>query len=183
MAVVVLTILGVVLTIGTLGIFALCLLPLICLIIPILWAIAVIVEQANIALVVENLGIIDAIKRGWQVVWDNIGNMIVMSLILILGVSLIGGAIIGLPLLIVAAPAVAGAVTGTTDALRNGLIVSGLLFIVYLPFLLLLSGILRAYTSSAWTLTFLRLTHKPSQNQLEGSGMPLNEEAPPAPSV
>jgi hypothetical protein len=182
-AVVVLTILGVVLTIGTLGIFVLCLLPLICLIIPVLWAIAVIVEQANIALVVENLGIIEAIKRGWQVVWDNIGNMIVMSLILTLGVSLIGGAIIGLPLLIVAAPAVAGAVAGTTDALRNGLIVSGLLFIVYLPFLLLLSGILRAYTSSAWTLTFLRLTHKPSQNQLEGPGMPLNEEAPPAPSV
>jgi hypothetical protein len=179
LAIVVLTILGVVLTIGTLGIFVICLLPLICLFIPVSWAVYVIVEQANIALVVENLGITEAIKRGWQVVLDNIGSMIVMSLILILGVSLIGGAIIGLPLLAVAAPAVAGVVAGTSVAIRNGLIISGLLFIVYLPVLLLLSGILRAYTSSAWTLTYLRLTHKPSPQQLEAPNIPQNLEAPP----
>jgi hypothetical protein len=182
LAVVILTILGVVLTIGTLGIFVLCLLPLICLFVPVAWAVYVIVEQANIALVVENLGITDAIKRGWQVVVDNIGNMIVMSLILILGVSLIGGAIIGLPLLIVAAPAIAGFATGTSDAIRNGLIISGLFFIVYLPFLLLLSGILRAYTSSAWTLTYLRLTRKPAQPQLVVPEVPKNDELPPTQS-
>jgi hypothetical protein len=179
LAVVVLSIIGVVLTIGTLGIFALCLLPLICLIVPVMWAVSVIVEQANVALVVENLSITEAIKRGWQVVLDNIGNMIVMSLILILGVSLIGGAIIGLPFLIVVAPAAAGWVSGTSEAIRNGLIASGLLFIVYLPVLLLLSGILRAYTSSAWTLTYLRLTHKPSPQQLEVPVAPVNYEAPP----
>jgi hypothetical protein len=144
-----------------------------------MWAVSVIVEQANVALVVENLSITEAIKRGWQVVLDNIGNMIVMSLILILGVSLIGGAIIGLPFLIVVAPAAAGWVSGTSEAIRNGLIASGLLFIVYLPVLLLLSGILRAYTSSAWTLTYLRLTHKPSPQQLEVPVAPVNYEAPP----
>jgi hypothetical protein len=180
LAIVILTIFGVVLTIGTLGIFALCLLPLICLIVPVFWAVYVIVEQANIALVVENLGITKAIERGWQVVLDNIGSMIVMSLILILGVSLIGGAIIGLPLLAVAAPAIAGVAIGTSNAIWNGLIVSGIFFIVYLPFLLLLSGVLRAYTTSAWTLTYLRLTHKPAQQQLEVSTIPGNTEAPPA---
>jgi hypothetical protein len=183
LAIVILTILGVVLTIGTLGIFILCLVPLTCLFIPVAWAVSVIVEQANVALVVENLDIIDAIKRGWQVVWDNIGNMIVMSLILLLGVSLIGGAIIGLPLLIVVAPAIAGVAAGTTVAIRNGLIFSGLLFIVYLPVLLLLSGILRAYTSSAWTLTYLRLTHKPSPQQLEVSNLPGNAETLPPQST
>jgi hypothetical protein len=183
LAVVVLTILGVVLTIGTLGIFVLCLLPILCLFIPVAWAIYVIVEQANIALVVENLGITDAIKRGWQVVLDNIGSMIVMSLILILGVSLIGGAIIGLPLIIVSAPAIAGVATGTSEAIRNGLIISGLFFIVYLPVLLLVSGILRAYTSSAWTLTYLRLTRKPSQPQLEVPDMPVTDVMPPTQST
>jgi len=173
-------IIGAILTGLTLGLFLLCLIPVICLIIPIMWAVSVIIEQANVALVVENLSITDAIKRGWQVVWDNIGTMIVMSLILILGVGIIGGIIIGLPLLVVAAPAVIGVTTGTTDAIRNGLIASGLLFIVYLPFLLVLSGILRAYTSSAWTLTFLRVTNKPSQPQLEAPGTPENIETPPA---
>jgi hypothetical protein len=180
LAVVVLVVMGVVLTVGTFGLFALCLLPLICLIVPALWIVYVIVEQANIALVVENLGITDAIKRGWQVFLDNIGNMIVMSIILILGVSLIGGAIIGLPLLVVAAPAVIGVTTGTTEAIRNGLIISGLLFIVYLPVLLVLSGIVRAYNSSAWTLTYLRLTNKPGPKQLEVTSVPENKETPPA---
>lgn len=179
----VLGIIAIVLTIGTLGLFILCLLPIICLLIPVMWAVSVIIEQANVALVVENLSIIEAVKRGWKVVWDNIGTMIVMSLILILGVGIIGGAIIGLPLLVVAAPAVVGVTTGTTEAIRNGLIVSGLLFIVYLPFLLVLSGILRAYTSSAWTLTYLRVTNKPSPPQIEAPSTPENVETPPAQSV
>jgi hypothetical protein len=139
-----------------------------------------VIEQANVALVVENLSITEGIKRGWQVVWANLGTMIVMSLILILGVGLIGGAIIGLPLLVVAAPLVVGVTTGTAEAIRNGLLVSGVFFIIYLPVLLFLSGILRAYTSSAWTLTFLRLTHKPSQQQLEVPSIPENSETPPA---
>jgi hypothetical protein len=132
---------------------------------------------------VENTGIIEAIKRGWQVVWRNIGSMIVMSLILILGVSLVGGIVIGLPLIIVAAPAIAGFAAGTAVAIRNGLIVSGLFFIVYLPFLLILSGILRGYTSSAWTLTYLRLTHKTAQNQLGLPNIPEITEAPRAQSA
>jgi hypothetical protein len=173
-------IIGIILTGLTLGLFLLCLIPVICLIVPVMWAVSVIIEQANVALVVENLSITEAIKRGWKVVWDNIGTMIVMSLILILGVGIVGGIIIGLPLLVVAAPAAIGVATGTAEAIRNGLIVSGLLFIVYLPFLLALSGILRAYTSSAWTLTYLRVTNKPSQPQLEAPGAPENTEIPPA---
>jgi hypothetical protein len=181
--VIVLIVLAVVLTVGTLGLILLCLVPLLCLILPIWWAVVVIVEQANVALVVENLGIIEAIKRGWQVVWSNIGNMILMSLILLVGVSLIGGAIIGLPMLVVAAPAISGAAIGTSDAIRNGLIASGGLFIIYLPFLLLASGILRSYTSSAWTLTFLRLTNKPIKNQVEVPSEPENNSAPLMPSA
>lgn len=180
---VVLLILGIVFSVVTLGVGLLCLLPLICLLIPAWWVVTVLIEQVNVALVVENLSIGDAIKRGWQVVRDNLGSMIVMSLILILGVSLIGGAVIGLPLLIVAAPAVVGVTNGTTEAIRNGLIVSGLLFIVYLPVLLLLSGLLRAYLSSSWTLTYLRLTTKPSQPLIEASGVPEDIGTPPAQAI
>ncbi|HEX9092301.1 MAG TPA: hypothetical protein VF831_12470 [Anaerolineales bacterium] len=179
-AVVILGLLAIILTIGTIGIFLICLIPLLCLIVPIMWFISIIVEQANVALVVENLSITQAIERGWKVVRDNIGNMIVMGLILIVGVSLIGGFIIGLPLLIVAIPAVAGIATGTSDAVRNGLILSGLFFIIYLPFLLLFSGILRAYISSAWTLTYLRLTNKPMPQPVAAA---LPPEAPMAPEI
>jgi hypothetical protein len=172
-------VLGIILTIGTLGIFLVCLIPLLCLLVPVMWVVSVIIEQANVALVVENLSITEAIKRGWQVAWNNIVTMLVMSLILILGASIIGGVLIGLPLLVVAAPAAVGAATGTTEAIRNGLLVSGLLFIVYLPVLLLLSGILQSYISSAWTLTYLRLTTKPLQPQVVASVAPETYETPP----
>jgi hypothetical protein len=182
-AILVIFISGAILTGLTLGLFVFCLIPIICLLVPVMWAVSVVIEQANVALVVENLGIIEAINRGWRVVRDNIGNMILMSLILILGIGFIGGAIIGLPLLIVSAPAFVGIAAGTTEALRNGMLVSGLLFLVYLPVLLLLSGILRAYTSSAWTLTYLRLTTKPSQSLVDKSSTVEDLSLPPAQNI
>jgi hypothetical protein len=174
---------GAILTGLTLGLFAFCLIPMTCLLIPVMWAVYVVIEQANIALVVENLSITRAISRGWEVVRNNIGNMIVMSLILLLGVGLIGGAVIGLPLLIVATPAMVGFASGTTDAITNGMIISGIFFIVYLPLLLLFSGILKAYTTSAWTLTYLRLTTKPALSIIEAPDLPEDIETPPVQSI
>ena len=37
---------------------------------------------------------------------------------------------------------------------------AALCFVAYLPVLILLNGVLRAYIESAWTLTYLRLTGK-----------------------
>ena len=183
LAVMVLVVFSAILVGVTLGIFLVCLIPLMCLIIPVMWAVYVVIEQANVALVVENLGITQAISRGWQVVWQNVGSMFVMSLVLMLAVGLIGGLIIGLPFLVVAAPVFIGYATGTTEAIWNGWIISGLCFLGYLPFLLLLSGILRAYTTSAWTLTFTNLTHRPSQSIIEAPDLTQEMVPPPAPSL
>jgi len=136
----------------------LCLIPLICVLIPIGWFISVLTEQANIAIVTENLGLIDGLKRGYQVLTTNLGPMIVMWLILGLGVSLIGGLIIGLPIILIVGPAVIGAISGTDRALGGGLLVTGLCFVAYLPVLIVLNGVLQSYIRSAWTLTYLRLT-------------------------
>jgi len=145
-------------SIMTLGIGAICLLPFVCLLVPLGWFIQVILEEANVALVVEDTGIMDALRRGWAVVKTNLGPIILMALILILGVGLIGGAIIGLPIGVIVLPALGGVMMGGQGALRGGVIIAGLCFVAYLPVLLILSGILRAYTSAAWTLTYLRLT-------------------------
>jgi hypothetical protein len=182
-AVLILAFLGIVLSIGTLGIFLVCLIPLLCLLIPVAWLVSIIIEQANVALVVENLDIIEAIKKGWHVFINNIGSMLVMGLVLILGVTIIGGFIIGLPLLAIAAPAALGITTGVLENIRNGIILSTVLFLVYLPFLLLFSGILRSYTTSAWTLTYLKLTAPPAMPlPVETPSSQTSEGAPPAPT-
>jgi hypothetical protein len=145
-------------SIVTLGIGLICLLPLFCLLIPLSWFLMIVIEQANIAIVVENLGIMDGLRRGWEVVRANLGPMILMGLILILGVGLIGGAIIGLPLFLVVIPSALGMAAQTEGSAIAGLAITGLCVAAYLPVVLILNGILTSYTESAWTLTFLRLT-------------------------
>lgn len=152
--------LGILATVVTFGIFLICAIPLICLAVPIGWLIGVWIEQANIAIVVENLGIIAGLKRGWQVFIDNLGTMIVMGLILVIGVGLIGGIIIALPLFLIVIPALVGTVVSSQTALYSGVIIAGLCLVIYLPVLIVLGGILKAYIESAWTLTYLRLTGK-----------------------
>lgn len=151
-------ILGMAGTVFTLGLALLCLIPLLCLVIPLSWLLFVLVEQANIAIVVENTGVVEGWRRGWQVFKDNLGTMIVMGLILYLGVALIGGLIIGFPVLLFVLPALAAGLLGGESAFGSGLLVAGLCFVMYLPVWIVLNGILMGYIESAWTLTYLRLT-------------------------
>lgn len=145
-------------TVLTLGLGLICLIPLLCLIVPLSWLLFVLIEQANIAIVVENKGVIDGWRRGWQVFKDNLGTMIVMGLILYVGVALIGGLIIGIPVMLIIFPALLAGLLGGENAFGSGLLVAGLCFVLYLPVLILLNGILTGYIESAWTLTYLRLT-------------------------
>ena len=149
----------------TLGLALICLLPLCCVLIPVFWVLTTFVEMANVAVIVEDLSIIDGLKRGWQVFRDNIGEMIVMGLVLVLG-GMIVSMLIALPLILTVIPLMLGimaAVFGDTEALAaGGVIVSGLCCAAYLPVLIVVSGIIRAYIGSAWTLTYLRLTRGPA---------------------
>jgi hypothetical protein len=175
---------GILGTIVTLGLFLICLIPLICLLVPVAWFVSVIVEQAINAIVIENLGVTAGLKRGWEVVKTNLGTMIVMALILFLGVGVIGGFIIGLPIVLIVAPAAIGMIAGGSRATGGGLLVSALCFVVYLPVLLAASGILNGYTGSAWTLTFMRLTGRQAYSEPQILPPAPSEPAlePPAPS-
>jgi hypothetical protein len=164
-------------SIVTLGLLLVCAIPLICLIIPIAAAIGVIIDQATIAIVVEDLGVLDGLRRGWEVVRGNLGPMVVMWLILSLGIAMIGGLIIALPMIIVFGPLFIALISGGDQALQTGLIVSGICFLGYLPFLIVLSGILNSYIRSGWTLTFLRLT-RPASPEPEPLPEPLPEPSP-----
>jgi hypothetical protein len=149
-------------TVVTLGLGLVCLIPTLCLLVPLGWLVNIFLEQANIAIVVEDLGIMDGLQRGWQVFRENIGMLIVMGLILVLGVGLIGGFIIGLPVVFFIGPAVFGAIAGTQQALQGGIAIAVLCLVAYIPVAIVLNGILQSYIRSAWTLTYLRLTSQPA---------------------
>ncbi len=146
----------------TLGIGLLCLVPLICLLIPIGWLVSVLFEQVNIAIVVEDLNILDGLKRSWEILRDNIGNLIIMGLILLLGGGLIS-VILALPMISIGLPLIVGMMrsvnTGSDFFLSGGIIASALCCAAYVPVLVILRGILQAFIKTAWTLTYLDITH------------------------
>lgn len=143
----------------TAGIGFLCVIPLICILIPVLWLLSVVIEQANAAIVIDNLGIGDGLRKGWEVVRTNIGPIILLTLILFIGSGIIGF-IIAIPIIAAVLPLIFGAASNNTNPMWITLICCA----AYFPVLLLLSGILNAYVQSVWTLTYMRLTAKPQDN-------------------
>lgn len=163
-------------TVATFGIGLICLIPLICLLVPVGWLVKIVVQQANIAVVVEDANILEGIQRGWDVFRANLGNLVLMSLILGIGGAIIGF-IIALPILLIIVPAaISATVSGIAEselAFGGSLVVGGLCLLTYIPVLILLGGVLQAYFQSAWTLTYLRLT----ASSTESETAPLLEES------
>jgi hypothetical protein len=143
----------------TAGVALLCLLPLICLLIPLGFAVGIIIEQANRAIVLENLGIFGGLKRSWEISRANVGPLIIMGLILF-GISLVLGIVIALPIFIVVFPTIFAFAIGEGQSFTP-LYVALACICLYAPVSWILNGILNTFTQSAWTLTYLRLIQKP----------------------
>jgi len=162
----------------TLGLALICLLPLLCVLVPIIWFISTFVEMANVAIVVDDLSVTEGIQRGWTVFKDNLGNMAVMALVLTLG-GMVVGMILAFPLMLAMAPITFGLLSlffGDAGGFPiGGIILSSLCVVAYLPVLIVVGGIVRAYILSAWTLTYLRLTREDI-----GDLEPLPEPEPPS---
>lgn len=160
LAIVVIILFVMTITVMTLGLGLLCLIPIIFLLLPVFWGFAVILKQAIISIVIEDHSLSSAIQVGWKLFWANLREMISMTLILDLGLTLIVGILLVIPMLLIFVLSLIGLLINTTESAWIGLIVSLLAGLIYLPVLILLTGILRTYTLTAWTLTFLRLRSK-----------------------
>ena len=143
----------------TAGIGLICVLPLICILIPLLWALSVVIEQANAAIVIDNLGIGDGLRKGWDIVRANVGPIILLALIIFIGSGVIGF-IIAIPIIAAIFPLIFSAASNNA----NPAWITVVCCAVYFPILILLSGILNAYVQSVWALTYMRLTAKPPQD-------------------
>lgn len=159
----------------TAGIGFICLLPLICLLVPVSLIIGVVIEQANNAMVLEDLGILDGLRRGWEVFKSNFGAIIIMAIILaVIGFAV--GLVVAIPILLVVLPATFAFVVGNEQS-TTPLALIGVCICLYLPIALVLQGIMVAYIQSAWTLTYMRLTGKAGD-----SGQPrLDDNRPVGP--
>ena len=134
----------------------------VCLLVPVLFVVGMIIRQAENAIVLENLPVMPAISRGWDVFKANLGPIILMAIILaVLGI--VAGFVIAIPVLAIVIPAAISFAVGNAQN-YTPMIFAGICLCLYIPVAWLLNGILTAYTESAWTLTYMRLTAKPQDN-------------------
>jgi len=146
---------------ATIGIGYICLLPVICIIGLAGWVVALIVEQANVAIVLEDLSMSAGFRRGWAIVRANIGPALIMAIILgVLGFAL--SLLIAIPILVVVLPAAFTYSANTESSIP--LVFMSACLCLYLPIAIFLQGILASYIQSAWTLTYMRLTARPDDN-------------------
>ena len=141
-------------TVLTLGIGLACLIPLVCLLVPLAIFVGMYLKFVQNSIVVERRAVFDSFGRAWQLVQANLGPVIVMGIILFL-VGAFGGLIIALPLIVVAVPALLA--LGSGEAGQGTLVVALICGVVYLPVLLAASGVLQTFINSAWTLSYRRL--------------------------
>jgi hypothetical protein len=147
--------------VGVFGIVPL-LIGCLCLLVPVMFVVGMIIRQAENAIVLEDLPVLPAISRGWDVFRANLGPVILMAIILaVMGV--IVGIIVALPVLAIVVPA---AITFAVGKAQNWtpMIFAGICLCLYIPVAWVLNGIITAYTESAWTLTYMRLTAKPQDS-------------------
>lgn len=156
----------------TFGLALLCLLPVLCILVPVSIAIGVVIQQAVAAIVIDDVGVMEGVRRGWEVVKKNIGPMALIWLI----VAVIGfafGILLALPILFTVVPAaIAYGVSGQLPG-ATAWIVGGVCLAVYIPFYVILYGILTAYIESVWALTYLRLT-RPKEGNQAPAALPVN---------
>ena len=145
-----------------------------CLFVPLMFVLGMIFQQAERAVVLDEMGIMPALSQGWELFKKNLGPIIVMAIILGV-IGFVVGLIVALPIFIIVFPAAVA--YGLGNAQNNTPVILGTVcFCLYLPILLLLNGILVAYTESAWTLTYMRLTRKPDT----GTDIKPETDVPPS---
>ena len=147
---------GVLITFLTFGFGLICLTPLLCLLIPLGIALSIYTMLTQIALIVEELDITTSFKRSWEVLRSNPGNVIIMALILGVGGFFVG-MILAIPFLLMVVPFVTGLLVGTDVSSIAGISVSVIGILIYLPILLVASGIVRTFVTGSWTLTYRSL--------------------------
>ena len=137
------------------------------------------------AVVLEDRGVNDAVRRGWQLLRRRLGDVGVMGVILfglglaktivlvpvvflLLAVAVIGG---GLPAML--AYAVTGLMTQGATPLIAAAIVGVPVFILVMAIpLVLIGGLVQTFQSSTWTLTYRELASQDAAQPAAGSQPP-----------
>jgi hypothetical protein len=152
-----------VLSVVTLGFGALCAFPLFILFIPVAILVYALVELGMSAVVVDNLGALQALRRAWDLTKQNLGAVTILSILIYLG-SMVMSMIVSIPMLIPMFGLFTNAgMQPDPQIFENVFRNMALWMLAFSPLYAILQGILLTFMQSIWTLAYMRLV-KPQDN-------------------
>lgn len=143
--------------------------PLMMLIYPLMVAWYAWLELCTIAILRDKLGIMDAIRHGWQMLRAKFWQVFLLSLILYFGTFILSTIIVFplmLPMFFVPMlfmmNTTPGAVPAGAEALTTSLLISGGILLVFIPLMVALIGFLIAYWQATWVLAYEQISTQPN---------------------
>ncbi len=132
-----------------------------CCLIPFIIALSLYFAQAVRALLIEELGIFASIRHGWRVFTGNLVTLLGVGFILFLA-GLVVEVGIALPYFFIVGPLMIDFMNGNIQSWQP-FINAGIFALIYYPIYWFLSGVVRTYMETAWTLTYLEISPRPAQ--------------------
>jgi hypothetical protein len=160
------------LSVVTMGFAMLCIQPLFILMIPLFLLVMALMEQCESAIVADELTVMDALRRAYELIKSNIWKYVLITLIVYFGMNILIS-IVTFPLMIPMFFFMMRTMEAGMDF--NSMIrMQAVVGIVILPLMALVQGFSQTYIKSAMMLTYLRLTRP----ELSSPVLPHTVEAP-----
>ncbi len=151
----------------TIGMASICLQPIMLLLTPLMFLMVAVIEAAQIAVIADDLGIMDAVKHALQLVRAHVWKYIIITLIVYFGSSILSSIIVTpLMLPIFLTPVLLE--FGQEMSMQSVALISGAFVCIFVPLMFLVSSVVGVFMKASLDLTYLRLTaeQRKTENQV-----------------
>ncbi|MBL8063789.1 MAG: hypothetical protein JNK32_12250 [Anaerolineales bacterium] len=155
----------------TMGLATICLQPVMILLTPLSFLVIAVMDGALMAVIDENLGAWDAVKRALQVVREHVWKFIILTIIVYFGSTILSSIFVA-PAMI---PVMAVPIFMETEISGQMVILALILFsCIFFPLMTLFSGVIGTLMNSVLGLTYLRLVRPAVEEGIFASEEPKN---------
>lgn len=152
-------------SVATMGLGAICIQPLFLLMLPVSMLVMALMEQAEAAVVADELGIMEAVKRAYELIRSNVWRYVLITIVIYFGMNLIMSLIM-FPLMIPFFFIMMNNLDSGMD-FNNMLKLQAVFGAVLFPVMALVQGFIMTYLKSAMMLVYLRLTRPANEDKPE----------------
>jgi hypothetical protein len=141
----------------TIGMASLCVQPIMLLLMPFMFLVVGALEAAQIAVITEDMNVMDAIKHALQVVRAHVWKYVIITLIVYFGSSILTSFIV-MPLMLPLVFVPFLFEFAHEMSVQSVALISALFFCILFPVMMLVTSVLGVFMKASLDLTYLRLT-------------------------